>query len=423
MIKTTVIKNKKTMNIKYGLISAAAMALVCTTGLVGCSAEGNDFDFNKNGLLITGTETTPVQKLIVEDTPSSYAITVKSTRKAAEDTKVTLLIDTAAVSRYNRQNGSDFYSVPLSCIELESSEVTIKAGSAVSGATAVKVVSTDGFVGGRSYMIPVSIKSASGGVEDVVEPSRTLFIRIGRIINFHHLTYDAAGSSQYNFSDDKSVTFTKYTIQFKVFPTNLTGPGNLRRFLSLKGGGDGSNMFRFDESGKPNGSLQWVLPGGDLVSNTSFKNNKWYLVTCTYDGTDYKMYVDDNATPDKIVSVPDKSWVFKTFELGMSWAGYQYNQYFKGRLAEIRLWNKCLSPSAIATGLCGVDPQSDGLVAYWKMDQSSGHIIEDKTGHGYDMDWSDTWRVDNESDDPKLTHHDYSGYIHWGIDDNNKCSE
>lgn len=409
------------MNIKYSLLSAAFIMASGAALLSGCNAEGNDFDFNKTGLLMTGTEVTPLQKLVVEDTPSAYNITVKATRKVSEDTKVTLAIDTAAVAKYNKQNGSDYYPIPLSCVQLENNEVTIKAGSAVSEATAVKLVSTDDFVSGRSYLIPVSIKSANGGVDDVIEPSRTLFIRISRIIKFHHLHFDATGSSCFKFADDKAVTLTQYTIQAKVYCTNLSGPGNIRRFMCLSGGGDGSNMFRFDESGKPSGSLQWVLPGGDLVSNTSFKNGKWYMITCTYDGTDYKLYVDDNATPDKTVSIPGKSWVFKKFELGMSWTSYQWSQYFNGRLAEIRLWNKCLSPSAIGTGMAGVDPQSDGLVAYWKMDQTSGYIIEDKTGHGYDMDWSNTWREAREGQGEQ--HFDYSGAIHWGIDDQNRCAE
>lgn len=409
------------MNFRYSLLSAAIMLASGAAVLTGCNAEGNDFDFNKNGLLMTGTEKTPMQKLVVEDTPSSYSITVKATRKVDEDTKVTLAIDTAAVTKYNKQNGSNYYPIPLSCIELENKEVTIKAGSAVSEATAVKVVSTEDFVEGRSYMIPVSIKSAEGGVDNVIEPSRTLLVRISRVLNFHHLTYDASGSSCYKFTDDKAVTLTNFTIQAKVFVNNLRGPGAIRRFMCLSGGGDGSNMFRFDESGLPSGSLQWVLPGGSLVSNTSFKNGKWYFITCTYDGTDYKLYIDDNASPDKTVSVPGKSWIFKKFELGMSWTSYQYGQYFQGRLAEIRLWNKTLSPSAIATGMCGVDPNSDGLVAYWKMDQSSGHIIEDKTGHGYNMDWSDTWREAQEGKGE--THFDYSGNIHWGIDELNRCAE
>lgn len=404
-------------------MSTAIVLFLGVALLSSCNAEGNNFDFEKNGLLMTGTEINPVQKLVVEDTPSAYNLTVKATRKVDQDTKVELSIDTAAVSKYNKQNGSNYYPIPLSCVELENTNVTIAAGSAVSSATTVKVTSTEDFVEGRTYMIPVSIKEATGADTHVIEPSRTLFIRIGRVLRFHHLTYDANGSSCYKFGDDKAVTLTNYTIQAKVYANNIgTAGGQIRRFMSLSGGGDGSNMFRFGESGYKGGQLQWVFPGGNLVTNTEFKNGRWYLITCTYDGTDYRLYIDDNASPDKTSSVPGKTFVFKKFELGMSWAGYQWSQYFNGRLAEIRLWSKCLSPNAIATGLCGVDPKSEGLVAYWKMDQTSGHIIEDKTGHGYDMDWSDTWRKARESDSND-THFDYSGSIHWGIDENNKCAE
>ena len=46
-----------------------------------------------------------------------------------------------------------------------------------------------------------------------------------------------------------------------------------------------------------------------------------------------------------------------------------------------------LSPSEIAGGLCGVDPQSDGLVGYWKFNEGEGHIFHDASGNGLDMDW------------------------------------
>ena len=81
-----------------------------------------------------------------------------------------------------------------------------------------------------------------------------------------------------------------------------------------------------------------------------------------------------------------------------------------------------LLPSEIATGLCGVDVHSDGLVAYWKLNQSEGTTIYDVTGNGYDMDWTKTVRDVSENgvlvDTP-----DAANNLTWGIDDNNKCSE
>ncbi len=52
------------------------------------------------------------------------------------------------------------------------------------------------------------------------------------------------------------------------------------------------------------------------------------------------------------------------------------------------------------------------------MNEGEGHIFHDATGHGYDMDWTDTWRDDRENGE--LVHHDYSQYIRWIKDDNNK---
>lgn len=404
-------------------MSAAFMAMAGGALFTGCS-DGDDFDYNKNGLLIVGTEKVAVQKLVVEDTPSSYPITIQSTKKVDSDVKIALSIDTSLVSKYNAENGSAYYPIPLSCVQLESSEVSIAAGSAVSTSTSVKVVSTEDFVEGRSYMIPVTIKSVSGGDVDVVEASRTIFIRISRVINFHHLTYNSEASSNFIFEDNQEVDLSQYTIQFKFYSDGFGNVGNIKRVMAIEGKDENeANMFRFGENGSAGGDiLQWVLPGGRAFSATHFSAKKWYLVTCTYDGSDFKMYVDDTPTPDATASGSGKVTPFQRFELGMSWGGYYSSQYFSGRLAEIRLWTKALSPSEIATGLCGVDVNSDGLLAYWKMNQASGTTILDVTGHGYDMDWTKTKRDTNESGNLTDTPNAFLG-LSWGIDDNNKCAE
>ena len=85
------------------------------------------------------------------------------------------------------------------------------------------------------------------------------------------------------------------------------------------------------------------------------------------------------------------------------------------------MWNRALTASEISTGFAGVNAHSEGLVAYWKMNEGEGHIFHDATGHGYDMDWTDTWRDDKENG--VLVAHDYSQYIKWVKDDNNKVAQ
>ena len=389
--------------------------------LAACDSEGDRFDYNKVGLLISGTEQVPVQRFTVEELPAAYAVTVKATRRCDAPVTVRLAIDTALVRAYNAKQGTAYYPVPLSCVTLENSEVEIKAGEALSTAAQVKVIDTDAFIEGATYVIPVTIEQVTGEGGEVIESSRTLFLQISRIISFYSLENNQNASSNYIFSDDMMVNLTNYTIEFKFYSYNFGNVGNIKRVLAIEGKNEEeANMFRFGENGSAGGDiLQWVLPGGRCFSNTHFKTNQWYLVSCTYDGTTFKMYVD--GVEDAQTTGSGKATPFQRFELGMSWGNYRSSQFYQGRLCEVRVWNRALTASEISMGFAGVNAQSDGLVAYWKMNEGEGHIFHDATGHGYDMDWTDTWRDDRENG--VLVPHDYSQYIRWVKDDHNKVAQ
>ena len=398
-------------------ISMVLMALL----LVACDSEGDKFDYQKVGLLISGTEQVPVQRFTVDELPAAYAVTVKATRRCAQDVTVRLAIDTSLVRVYNAEHCTAYYAVPPAAVTLENSEVTIKQGEALSNAAQVKVISTDDFIEGATYVIPVTIQQVTGEGGEVIESSRTLLLQISRIISFYSLENNYQASSNYIFPDDKMVNLTNYTIEFKVYSYKFGNVGNIKRVLSIEGKNEEeANMFRFGENGSAGGDiLQWVLPGGRCFSSTHFKTNRWYLVSCTYDGATFKMYVD--GVEDAQASGTGKATPFQRFELGMSWGGYRSGQFFSGRLCEVRVWNRALTASEISMGFAGVNAHSDGLVAYWKMNEGKGHIFHDATGHGYDMDWTDTWRDDAENG--VLVPHDYSQYIKWVKDDNNKVAQ
>ena len=402
--------------IRY-IVAAVLMALA----FAACDSEGDKFDYQKVGLLIAGTEQVQVQRFTVDELPAAYAVTVKATRRCPKDVTMRLAIDTALVKAYNATHGTAYYAVPASCVTLEDSDVTIKQGEALSTAAQVKVLNTDGFIEGATYVIPVTISEVKGDGGEVIESSRTIFLQISRIISFYALDNNLNASSNYIFPDDKMVNLTNYTIEFKVYSYKFGNVGDIKRVLSIEGKNEEeANMFRFGENGSAGGDiLQWVLPGGRCFSSTHFKTNRWYLISCTYDGSTFKMYVD--GVEDAQASGSGKATPFQRFELGMSWGGYRSSQFFSGRLCEVRVWNRALTASEIAMGFAGVNAHSEGLVAYWKMNEGEGHIFHDATGHGYDMDWTDTWRDDRENGE--LVHHDYSQFIKWIKDDNNKVAQ
>ena len=77
------------------------LLIVAGVLLTACNSEGDKFDYGKVGLLISGTEQVPVQRFTVDELPSTYAVTVKATRRCSDAVTVRLAIDTSLVRDYN----------------------------------------------------------------------------------------------------------------------------------------------------------------------------------------------------------------------------------------------------------------------------------------------------------------------------------
>jgi hypothetical protein len=59
--------------------------------------------------------------------------------------------------------------------------------------------------------------------------------------------------------------------------------------------------------------------------------------------------------------------------------------HLAGLVAKVTLWNRALSQVEVQelmhSQLTGKEP---GLVAYWPLDEGSGSVAHDRTGHGHD---------------------------------------
>ena len=96
----------KTYIFKYSLLG-----VILGLSVLGCT-EGDKFDYGKTVVLITGTETTPVTKFLIEDTPSTYLVTASATDKVEKDVSVKFGIDPSQVEAYNQEHGTKYYSIP-----------------------------------------------------------------------------------------------------------------------------------------------------------------------------------------------------------------------------------------------------------------------------------------------------------------------
>ncbi len=406
----------------FNIAAVAALAFLgmsCTTG--------DKFPYGKEVFFVTGTEQTPLNKLVVEDNPpATYTVTVGSTGVLTADATINLTIgDESVLAKYNEAKGTNYQMIPTTAYSVDRTQVKMAVGQALSEPCTITITDFSFIKNGVAYMLPVTIGSVSGSTNEVLETSRTTYLRLARTISFYALDIDNAGmSSNYIFPDDKAIALTQYTYEVKVYPYHLkqSGEEQLCRLCNWTGANEERQcMLRFNENGRPWKSLQIVTPsGGDYTTETIFEPKQWYMLSITYDGTDFQLYV--NGEPDGTTLHGDQTTKFQRFELGMSWQGYPSKQLFSGRIAEIRVWDHPRSVTQIKGGLCGADPSTEGLRAYWKMNEGSGHIFKDATGNGYDMDWSKSQR---DTGSGMASTPEAAGIVdgQWVKDDINKCSE
>lgn len=349
----------------------------------------------KDVILITGTQENKLVKFVVEGVPSSYAVTATATEKVPGDVTVTFEVDTNLVATYSKEMSAKYYAPPKGSYELVGSNVVIKAGSNISDAVTVYIRSIAGFVDGRTYILPVTIKNVSGPLS-VLEASRVIYLKVARVVDFKSIDisnpnfyYPYPFATPYN-------NVTKFTYEIKCFVDAWHPGSNQISRLSNWGPVDESlpNLLRFGEAGSLVNQLQWVSAEGSMFSKTEFAIKTWYTISCVYDGSTYKMYV--NGKYDGGFDGAGKVYQLGALEIGMSYSGYQTAQRFLGRVAEIRFWDRPLSVTEINEGICGVDAGSAGLVAYWKMNEGEGNVFYDRTGHGRDMTWpkATVWNSD-----------------------------
>jgi Domain of unknown function (DUF1735)/Concanavalin A-like lectin/glucanases superfamily len=337
-------------------------------------------------ILITGTETDNLVKFTVANTPASIDVTASSTGLVTRDITVNFAVDTSLVTTYNQQVSGNYYAAPAAAYTLSASSGTIQTGTNVSTPITVTLVSTDSLVSGRSYLIPVTIKSVTGPLS-VLETSRTVFLKIATVTQFNSIDI-----SNYNFYDvDTFATpisnITQFTFEIKCFINSWHSANPPISRLCNWGPADQTtfNLLRFGEAGSDTNQLQWINSAGGMFSNTRFALKTWYSIACVCDGNNYSMYV--NGVLDNSFAMSGQAYTWGALELGMSYAGYQKAQEFLGRMAEIRFWNRPLSPTEIQQTLCAVDPTATGLVSYWKLDEGSGQEFHDLTGGGRDIIW------------------------------------
>ena len=163
------------------------------------------------------------------------------------------------------------------------------------------------------------------------------------------------------------------------------------------------NLLRFGEGTDEPNQLHVTTKQGKMSSNTRFALNTWYAVALVNDGNTLTLYI--NGEKDNSMTVAPYEYALYGVQIGMPSKGYQSSQLFYGRLSEMRLWTRPLSAREIKANVCGVDPSTNGLVSYWRMNEGEGTTFYDLSPSKRDISYKNGITID------------------WTYDDTNKCLE
>lgn len=337
----------------------------------------------KAGIFITDPERKGLAErmLPVDNTGGALTLSASSSQPVNSDINLVFETDSNLITDYNLRNGTKYKALPKRFYSLSSVSdndtnnstsaiSTINTGSSLSSSVKLKILPFDNtLTEGDQYMIPVKIASASGEIP-LLESSKVAYVIIARV--FVNPALHFPGGTYVNFKiHDPLVKINTWTAEFRI---KMPKFGN----NAVMGAYPDEIFVRFGDVISDPNQLQVKFAGLQPFSNTHFAPNTWYHVAIVFDGNKnrFTMYVD--GIQDFSIPVPAGT----TFSLNTMWFASSGNG-LSATAQEVRFWTKALSQTEIRSGMCSVNPKSEGLYGYWKFNEGSGKIAEDATGKGH----------------------------------------
>ena len=366
----------KSLYRKLGLLSVVLM------GLSFSACDDAKYKPVDTGLYLAETNTKSLvgKKIISEDDGHyNFTITPRLISPIDQDVTMSLGIDKEFLNQYNARYGTSLEVVPDEYVEFSNKEITLKAGEVLSSTVeiTIKPLSKEMVDSGKKYALPVGIVGANtsllaGASSILYQLEKTPIVTVP-ILN-------SQNNAKFSMTSDYSLT--QWSVEFCVNIDKLgTAIGQLNNqamfSASAPDGMDGEIYTRFGDAPIKGNIFQVKNQGTQINSNMEFSTNTWYHLAIVCDGATLSLYV--NGELDNQIAVTGKVTNLEKNKFGLG-----KTEYLKAivKVSELRFWTKAISQTQIKENMYSIDPTTEGLEAYWKMDEGSGNDFKDYTGHG-----------------------------------------
>lgn len=312
-------------------------------------------------------------------------------KPATKEIEITYEIDPSQIDIYNEKNKTLAKLLPEEYYTFENEQALIAVDSARSTESKLLFHNMDKLDPDEDYILPLRISNATN--IDILESERTIYyvFRLRPTIEF------VADGDDNGFF----VTWTKPDVVQHLSSFTLEALFYCRTFnvdiLSSIMGIEGYFLIRTSDN--PKNVLQIASIRNFNVTSNPLPTHQWQHVAVTfYAPTNHLcVYLNGEQVVDKEnwISGPEEYDFTTKLTTGGFAIGYSYNEErpLHGMFSECRIWNLLRTPQQIKDNAYYVDPQSEGLVAYWKFNEGFGNTINDHTGnrnHAYakkDVTW------------------------------------
>lgn len=365
------------MNIKIGTVLAGILLAMFT----GC--EDAEYKPTSEGLYIAETETNAlVAKKVMPSDDGNYTITFtpRMVQPATSDVEITLGLNASFVDAYNKRNGTALVALPEDFATFSEKKVTIKAGQTLAPTVTVHVkpLSEEMMTSGNKYALAVGMIEANGA--PMLDSSASIIFQMEQLIIAPAPIINNRNNIHFKMRQDYALT--EWSVEFLVnmdWLGTAIGEGNNQAMFAAfaPDGMEGEIYTRFGDAPIKGNLFQVKNQGTQFNSKTEFSTNKWYHIAIVCDGGKLYMYV--NGELDKTLDIPGK--VTNLSKDKFTFGNQDYLRANVG-VSEVRFWTKAISQTQIKDNMFIINPQTEGLEAYFKLNEGSGNIFHDSTGHG-----------------------------------------
>ena len=192
-----------------------------------------------------------------------------------------------------------------------------------------------------------------------------------------------------NFGTDQD-----FTIELFVKSSGWSSDPSI---IGNKDWGSGSNPG-FVIAAQSNG-ITWKFNIGDGsnridMNGGTINDNQWHHIAVSFDRDGEKLLFHDGAILDRNTNAFNGS-IDSDLDLAIGQDGtLNYGAFFKGQVAEVRIWNAALDSLTLTEQLCEVSdehPNLGDLLHYWKADEGEGTVVADTQGNNdgtYNGEWT-----------------------------------